>query len=168
MQLTAFGTRNSTSCDFKNIDSSCSLLTGSPTLRNLILGMKTRPRPPVKAGTEAPTPGPLFLSVDPATWYSDHGSLLVTYTIDNAVEAEGKLKNLLSHLLQAHGKSATYWFNPTAIELVDNMLWDKVNDRPIIIEESELDKLLNDDLDWVANMDLADISFKSTVKVSLE
>jgi hypothetical protein len=167
MQLTAFGTRNSTSSDFENIDSSCSMLTGNPTLRNLILGMKTRPRPPVKAGTAAPTPGPVFLSVDPATRHSDRGSFVVTYTVDNAVEAEEKLKNLLSYLLQAHGESATYWFNPTAIERADNMSWDKVNDRPITVEEIDLDTLLDDDLDWVANMDSVDISFNSTVEVSL-
>jgi hypothetical protein len=93
---------------------------------------------------------------------------VVTYTVDNAVEAEEKLKNLLSYLLQAHGKSATYWFNPTAIERADNMSWDKANDRPITVEEIDLDLLLDDDLDWVANMESADISFKSTVKVSLE
>jgi hypothetical protein len=40
----------------------------------------------------------------------------VTYTIDNAEEAEEKLKNLLSYLIHEHGESATYWFSSAAIE----------------------------------------------------
>jgi hypothetical protein len=48
------------------------------------------------------------------------------------------------------------------------MQWDTENDRPITIEELDLDTLLEDDLDWVANMDAADISFKSKqVEVTL-
>jgi hypothetical protein len=84
------------------------------------------------------------------------------------VEAEEKLKNLLSYLIHEHGESATYWFNTNAIKRADHMTWDEENDRPITIEEIDLDTLLDDDLDWVANMDAADISFKSTpVEVTL-
>jgi hypothetical protein len=42
MQLTTFGTRNSLSWDFNNLDAQCSLLPGKPTLCKLILDMKTR------------------------------------------------------------------------------------------------------------------------------
>jgi hypothetical protein len=39
------------------------------------------------------------------------------------------------------------------------MKWDEVNDRPITAEEMDLDALLDDDMDWVANLDEADIAF---------
>jgi hypothetical protein len=93
---------------------------------------------------------------------------VVTYTVDNAEEAEEKMKNLLSYLVHEHGDSATYWFNSTAIERADHMQWDKVNNRPITIDELDLDDLLDDEMDWVANMDAADISFKpAQVEVTL-
>jgi hypothetical protein len=93
---------------------------------------------------------------------------VVTYTIDNAEEAEEKLKNLLSYLINAHGESAIYWFSPTAMTCADRMTWDEVNHRPITIDELDLGALLDDDLDWVANMDAADISFKpAQVEVTL-
>jgi hypothetical protein len=41
------------------------------------------------------------------------------------------------------------------------MTWDAVNDRPITAEEMDLDDLLGDDMDWVANLDAADISFNT-------
>jgi hypothetical protein len=50
----------------------------------------------------------LFLSIDPATRHTDRGSFVVTYTIDNVLDAEEKLKNLLSYLVHEHGESATY------------------------------------------------------------
>jgi hypothetical protein len=40
------------------------------------------------------------------------------------------------------------------------MKWDEVNQRSITIDELDLDKLLDDEIDWVINMDAADISFK--------
>jgi hypothetical protein len=118
-------------------------------------------------GAPAILPGPVFLSIDPVTRHADHGSFVVTYTIDNALEAEEKLKNLLSYLIHNHGDSATYWFSPTAIERADNMKWDEVNDRPITAEELDLDALLDDDMDWVANLEEADISFGARVEVTL-
>jgi hypothetical protein len=48
------------------------------------------------------------------------------------------------------------------------MAWDDENEWPITIEEMDLDDLLDDDLDWVANLDAADITFKSRVEVTLE
>jgi hypothetical protein len=85
---------------------------------------------------------------------------VVGYTVDNAVEAEEKLKNLLSYLIHEHGESATYWFNTNAISRADSMKWDNETDRPITVEEMDLDLLLDDDVDWTANMDAADITFK--------
>jgi hypothetical protein len=67
----------------------------------------------------------------------------VTYTIDNAEEAEEKLKNLLSYLVNEHGELATYWFSSTAIERADSMTWDEVNKRPITVDELDLDELLD-------------------------
>jgi hypothetical protein len=65
-------------------------------------------------------------------------------------------------------ESATHWFSPTAIDRADHMKWDDTTDRPITIEELDLDDLLEDNLDLVANMDAADISFKPvTVEISL-
>ena len=41
-------------------------------------------------------------------------------------------------------------------------------DGPITIDELDLDELLDDEMDWVANMDAADISFKTKkVEVTL-
>jgi hypothetical protein len=102
----------------------------------------------------------VFLSIDSAIRHSDPGSFVVGYTVDNAVEAEEKLKNLLSHLIHEHGESATYWFSTNAIGRADGMKWDNKNDRPITAEEMDLNLLLDDDVDWTANMDAADIAFK--------
>ena len=162
MQLTAFGTRHTVCSEFENVDSRCSLLTGNPSLRKLILAMQTRPRPTPPAGSKQKPhiPGPVFLSVDAAIRHSDRGCFVVGYTVDNAVEAEEKLKNLLSYLIHEHGESATYWFNTNAISQADSMKWDNETDRPITVEEMDLDLLLDDDVDWTANMDAADITFK--------
>jgi hypothetical protein len=101
----------------------------------------------------------VYLSIDATIRHSDRGSFVVGYTIDNAVEAEEKLKKLLSYLIHEHGESATYWFSTNAIGQAKGMKWDKENDRPITAEEMDLDLLLNDDADWTANMDAADITF---------
>jgi hypothetical protein len=167
MKLTAFGIRSSNSSDFDDLDARCEPMTGKPTLRQLILAMRTRPTPAPTDGSPPKATTPVFLSIDPATRHSDRGSFVATYTIDNAVEAEEKLRNLLSYLIHEHGDSATYWFNPVALERADNMAWDDENERPITIEEMDLDDLLEDDLDWVANLDAADITFRSRVEVTL-
>ena len=169
MQLTTFGTRHSNSLDFDNLDAQCSLLPGAPTLRQLILAMTTRDSTITPARSEVPRPpSKVFLSVDAAVRFSDRGSFVVTYTVDNAEEAEEKLKNLLSYLVHAHGESATYWFSSSAIERADSMKWDAVNHWPITVDELDLDDLLDNEMDWVANMDAADISFKTkTVEVTL-
>jgi hypothetical protein len=82
-------------------------------------------------------------------------------------KAEEKLKNLLSYLIHDYGDSATYWFSASAIERADHMKWDDSNDRPITAEEMELDDLLDDDMDWVANLEEADISFSAQIEVTL-
>jgi hypothetical protein len=73
--------------DFDNIDSCCALLTNKPSLRKSILAMITQPKVLVP-GAPAIPPGPVFLSVDPATRHSNCGSFVVTYTIDNALGVE--------------------------------------------------------------------------------
>jgi hypothetical protein len=109
------------------------------------------------------------LSIDAATRQAGKGSFVITYTVGNAEEAEEKIKNLLSYLIHEHGDSATYWFTPTAIDRADSMKWDEVNDRPITADELGLDELLDEDLDWVANMEEADRTFKPTqVEVVLQ
>lgn len=173
MQLTAFGTRHMLCSDFQNLDCPTNdMMKGTPALCKLILAMvQTRPSPPTTAGATTPgSTGPLFLSVDAATRHSDRGSYLVTYKVDNAVEAEEKLKHLLSYFIHDHGDSSTLWFLPTAIEQADGMKWDAINDRPISAFEEELDGILDDDdLDWVANLEEADRTFKAaTVEVSLK
>ena len=121
--------------------------------------MRTRPTPPPMDGSQPKVTTPVFLSINPATQHSDHGSFVATYAINNAIKAEEKLRNLLSYLIHEHGDSATYWFNPVALERTDNMAWDDENERLITIEEMDLDDLLDDDLDWVANLDAADITY---------
>jgi hypothetical protein len=162
MQLTAFGTHHTVCSNFENVNSRCSLLAGNPSLRKLILAMQTRPHPTPPEGSKQPPhiPGLVFLSVDAASWHSNRSSFVVRYTINNAVKAEEKLKNLLSYLIHEHGESATYWFRTNAIGRADGMKWDNENDRPITAEEMDLDLLLNNDVDWTANMDAADIAFK--------
>jgi hypothetical protein len=92
----------------------------------------------------------------------------VTYTIDNAKEAEEKLKNLLSYLVNEHGESATYWFSSMVIERADSMKWDEVNKMSITVDELDLDELLDNKMDWMANMDETNISFKTKkVEVTL-
>jgi hypothetical protein len=166
MQLMAFGTWTTLSSDFENINFRCALLTGNPSLRKLVLAMKTCPKV-LLPGTPVIPSGPVFLSIDPPTRHTDRGSFVVTYTVNNALEAEEKLKNLLSYLIHKHGDSATYWLSATTIERADHMKWDEVNDRPITAKEIDLDDLLEDDMDWVANLDAANISFGARVEVTL-
>jgi hypothetical protein len=170
MQLTAFGTRHTVYSDFENVDCRCSLLEGNPSLCKLILAMQTCPHPTPPAGSKQPPhiPGPVFLSVDTAIRHSNRGSFVVEYTVDGAVEAAEKLKNLLSYLIHEHGESATVWFSTNPIGRAEGIKWDKENNWPITAEEMDLDLLLNDDLDWTANLDAADITFKPIqVKVNL-
>jgi hypothetical protein len=61
MQLTAFGTRSTLSSDFENLDAPNNMLKSHPTLRKLILGMKTRPHQTPTSGALTPnTSSPLF------------------------------------------------------------------------------------------------------------
>jgi hypothetical protein len=84
------------------------------------------------------------------------------------VEAEEKLRNLLSYLIHSHGDSATYWFSGTAIERADQMKWDADNDRPITIEEMVLDEVLDDEMDWLDALPEVDASFQPRVEVTLD
>jgi hypothetical protein len=168
MKLTAFGTRHSLTYEFSDLDTRCDMLEGSPSLRELILSMRTRPKPAPANGSTPPTPTPVFLSIDPNTRHSECGSFVATYTVDNAEEAEEKLCNLLSYLSHEYGDSASYWFSATAIERADNMAWDDEQQRPITTEELDLDALLDDDLDWIANVEEAQKTFQPTVEVTLE
>jgi hypothetical protein len=172
MQLTAFGTRHTVYSDFENVDCRCSLLEGNPSLRKLILAMQTCPHPTPPAGSKQPPhiPGPVFLSVDTAIRHSNRGSFVVEYTVDGAVEAAEKLKNLLSYLIHEHGESATVWFSTNPIGRAEGIKWDKENNWPITAEEMDLNLLLNDDVDWIwtTNMDSVDITFKKIqVEVNL-
>jgi hypothetical protein len=168
MKLTAFGTRNSTTADFDNLDSRCETLEGRPSLRKLMLAMKTRPKLATPGAPKPKPPTHVFLSIDASTKHSDRGQFVATYTIDNAVEAEEKLRNLLSYLMHSHGDSATYWFSGTAIERADHMKWDEVNQRPITVEEMDLDDVLDDDLDWVDSLGETETSFQPKVEVTLD
>jgi hypothetical protein len=171
MQLTTLGTQSMTSSDFCSVDHANELLPNEPTLREVLMEMKVRPpalSPPGAFGPHQKT-GPLFLSFDPAQRSSDRGSYVLTYTVDNASEAEEKVKNLLSYLTRSYGDSVMYWFTAAAIERAEHMKWDDVNDRPITREEMDLDDLLDDDMDWVANMDDVALSFgaKTEIDISL-
>jgi hypothetical protein len=171
MQLTAFGTKTMLCSDFQNVDQPCDMLKGHPSLRTLILDMKTRPSSSPTASTLPPSStGPLFLSVDAATSHRDRGSYTFTYTVDNAIEAEEKIKNLLSYLDHSYGSSAALWFLPPAMERADGMKWDDATDRPISAFEEELDGILDDDdLDWVANLEDKDKTFQAAkVEISLQ
>jgi hypothetical protein len=48
------------------------------------------------------------------------------------------------------------------------MKWDEVNDHPVTVKEMDLDKVLEDDLDWVDSLGDAEISFQSKVEVTLD
>jgi hypothetical protein len=74
----------------------------------------------------------------------------------------------LSYLIHNYGDSAIYWFSSaSAIERADHMKWDDDNNRPITAEEMDLDDLLDNDMDWVANLEEADILFGAWVEVTL-
>jgi hypothetical protein len=173
MQLTTFGLRSTTLDDFDHLDSHCETLPNQPTLRRLLLAMTTRaPTAPPGGETaemalDPPAPKPLFLAVDPATKHGDLGSFVITYTVENAPDAEEHLRHLLSYLIHEHGDAATYWFSSMAIERADEVEWDTENNRPITIEEMDLDALLDDDIDWTANLSAVDISFAPSVEKEL-
>jgi hypothetical protein len=182
MQLTAFGIRSFTTDDFEHLDSRNESLPDSPSLRTLLLNLKTRPasstttQPPPAATTptpsptttSTPTPQPLFLAIDPATKHADLGSYVVTYMIANASDAEERLRHLLPYLSKDHGDETCYWFSAMAIECTKEVKWDEVNQWPISIEEMDLDALLDDDdVDWINGMDAAQISFAPAVAEEL-
>jgi hypothetical protein len=48
------------------------------------------------------------------------------------------------------------------------MAWDDEQQCPITTEELDLDALLEDDLDWIANVEEAQKTFQPTVEVTLE
>jgi hypothetical protein len=70
---------------------------------------------------------------------------------------EEKLIFLLSYLIHEHGDLATYWFTSTVIKQVDHMMWDNVNDHLITAKEMDLNNFLEDNMDWVANLDASNI-----------
>jgi hypothetical protein len=97
MKLTAFGTRHSLTYEFSDLDTRCDMLEGSPSLRELILSMRTRPKPAPASESTPPTPTPVFLSIDPNTRHSERGSFVATYTVDNAEETFFRRKLEQSH-----------------------------------------------------------------------
>jgi hypothetical protein len=193
MKITAFGVKTSTTIDLRNIDSPCDLLPGSPTGRQLILGLKLRPpstttpptanppnttppasasrssrrsRPPGRPKKTSTGPLPVFLSIDRSQRRGERGTYVVTYTQSNAVEAEEKLRYLLTYLEHEHGDSSvSHWFTQDACDRAEDVLWDKATNRPISKEEIALDDLLNDDIDWIDDLDAQFENAKVTIDI---
>lgn len=108
--------------------------------------------------------------IDPVMRHNAHRSFVATSwptpaaMIDNAVKAE----EILSTTSSIYEESTTYWFSAPAMinKHADHMIWDDAtNDRLITAEETDLNDLLYDNLDWTAKLDAVDISFKPKVKL---
>jgi hypothetical protein len=108
------------------------------------------------------------LSIDRSERRGERGTYVVSYTQSNAVEAEEKLRYLLTYLEHAHGITAvSLWFTQDACDRAEDVIWDEDTDRPISKDELELDSLLDDDVDWIDDLDDTRLQFENA-KVPIE
>ena len=162
MKITTFGVKLAKTVDLRDIDDPCDLLDGSPTGRQLIMGLTLdSPGPPIEPGGP-PTPLPVFLSIDRSQRKGERGTYVVTFTQSNAVEAEEKLRHLLSYLEHHYESShVSHWFTQDACERAEEVIWDDETNRPISRAERDLDELLDEDIDWLDDLDDAKLHFEA-------
>ena len=162
MKITTFGVKLAKTVDLRDIDSPCDLLDGSPTGRQLIMGL-TLDLPGTTNETDGPrTPLPVFLSIDRSQRKGERGTYVVTFTQSNAVEAEEKLRYLLTYLEHQYNSShVSHWFTQDACERAEEVIWDDETNRPISRAEMDLDELLDEDIDWLDDLDDAKLHFEA-------
>jgi hypothetical protein len=149
MKVTHFGTASSTTFDFTGLDKKCNLMEGKPTIRSLILGIKAK-------GTE----DPLFLAVNSATKPHEKGGFVITYQKRYEQEAVEKINNLAAYFKHRFGSEALERFTQEAVDTAETTIWDTENDRPITAEEMFLEEIVEEEINWIANLD--DVTFANT------
>ena len=87
---------------------------------------------------------------------------MFTFTQSNAVEAEEKLRYLLTYLEHQYNSShVSHWFTQDACERAEEVIWDDETNRPISRAEMDLDELLEEDIDWLDDLDEAKLHFEA-------
>jgi hypothetical protein len=157
MKLTHFGTGSLTTFDFSDPDKPTHYLAGEPSIRSLLLRINARN-----------TTTPLFLAINPATKANERGGYVITYCKSSATEAEEKITNLAAFFKHQYGEESLERFTVAACEQADNTQWDEVNDRPITAKELYLDETMEEELDWVANLDDVNFESKQEEKIIIE
>jgi hypothetical protein len=159
MKLTHFGTGNFTSFAFTSPDKACNLLEDKATIRKLILRITAR-------GTSPPQP--LFLALNPATKPQEKGGYVVTYSKAHETEAVEKIANIAAFFRHHYGDVSLERFTTDACDQADLTKWDAVNDRPITVEEQALEEVMDEDIEWLENLDDVTFGNKMEVEVILE
>jgi hypothetical protein len=158
MKLTHYGTGNFTTFDFTSPDKKCNFLDGgSATIRSLILRIYAR-------GTTRP----LFLALNPATKPQEKGGFVVTYCKAYESEAVEKIANIASFFQHHYGDESLERFTPEACEQADNTKWDEKNDRPITMDEQDLQEVMEEDIAWIENLNDVTFGEKLDMEVIVE
>ena len=162
MKITTFGVKLAKTVDLRDIDSPCDLLDGSPTGRQLIMGLTLDSSDTTNETDDPRTPLPVFLSIDRSQRKGERGTYVFTFTQSNAVEAEEKLRYLLTYLEHQYNSShVSHWFTQDACERAEEVIWDDETNRPISRAEMDLDELLDEDIDWLDDLDDAKLHFEA-------
>jgi hypothetical protein len=61
----------------------------------------------------------------------------------------------------------SHWFTQDACERAEEVIWDDATNRPISRAELELDDLLDEDIDWLDDLDDAKLHFEAA-KITVE
>jgi hypothetical protein len=161
MKLVLFGTGSHTTFAFNGPDKPCSFGAGenrkSTTIRSRILSIKARGKN-----------HPLFLAVNAASKPTERGGYVITYPKQYEAEAVEKIDNLSAYLQHHFGEESLERFTQEACDLADLTKWDKENDRPITLQEQELDAMMGDDIEWAENLDDVTFGNKPEVEIVLE
>jgi hypothetical protein len=168
MKITSFGIKSAKTVDLRDIDSPCDLIEGAPTRRQLIMGLMLDSKGTTNDNDGTRKPLPVFLSIDRSQCKGERGVYVFTFTQSNAVEAEEKLRYLLTYLEHQYNSSAvSHWFTQDACERAEEVHWDDETNRPISRAELDLDELLEEDIDWLDDLDDAKLHFDAA-KITIE
>jgi hypothetical protein len=159
MKLTHYGTGNVTTFAFASPDKQCNLMPDRASIRSMILRIRARATDP---------PQPLFLALNPATKPQEKGGFVITYSKAHESEAVEKISNIAAFFLHHYGAESLERFTAEACEQANLTKWDAANDRPITLEEQDLEAVMDEEIEWLANLDDINFGKQPNVEVVLD
>jgi hypothetical protein len=158
MKLMHYGTGHFRTFAFASPDKPCNFMEGDKAIiRSMTLQIKARD-----------TEQPLFLALNPATKPQEKGGFVVTYCKVFEMEAIEKLANIAALFQNLYSDESSERFTPEACEQADLTKWDAENDLPITLEEQDLEDVMDEEIEWIENLNTVTFGHKIKTEVILE